>query len=263
MFGCALLLAALPVAAKELMIPLSEAGAAGLRDKSVALTIHERPSFVAMSPGKAAFALLGAGAMIKAGNDLVDTNHVADPAIVVRENLSAALRDAYGAHLLPVDTKTTDAKKPKDLAALHREADYVLDVRSGGWMYSYYPAKWAAYWVAYSAQVQLIDAKTGTVLSNAACNSNTQANANPPSREQLHADGAKLLKEVTTSLGWMCVQLLAKEQLHIPAGTVAATPDEYVNPLAAVAPTGTDEVTTPTPPAAAPGTANDPVSGTD
>jgi len=236
MFGCAIALAALPALAKEQIIQLSTADAALLRGKTIALTFHERPSFTAMSAGKASFGLLGAMAMIKAGNTLVDSNHVADPAGIIRENLAAALRDAYGAQVLPADATPTKATKPKDLAALHVDADYVLDVRSGGWMYAYYPTKWGSYWVGYSAQVQLIDAKTGAVKANEACNANTRGHANPPSREQLVDNEAKLLKDVTASLGWMCTQLLAKEELSVPAETVPATPAEYVDPLAALVP---------------------------
>lgn len=234
-----LLAAAAPVSAKDKLIPLSEADGATLAGKTIALTLHERPSFVAMTAGKATFGLLGSGAMIAAGNKLVDENKVPDPAEIVRSNLSVALRDHYGAQLLPVDTTPTKAKKPKDIAATHADADYVLDVRSAGWSYAYYPTKWGSYWVGYSVQVQLVDTKTGKQVSNAACGANTRENANSPSQEQLHADGARLLKDVTASLGWTCVQLLAKEQFRLPAEKVAATPAAYVDPLAALAPAST------------------------
>lgn len=250
MVGCAIALAALPALAKEQIIPLSGADAALLQGKTVALTLHERPDFVAMTGGKAAFGLLGVGVMIKAGNTLVDSNHIADPAGIIRENLAAVLHNAYGAQILPADSTATSATKPKALAALHADADYVLDVRSGGWMHGYYATKWASYWVGYSAQVQLIDAKTGVVKANEACNASTQPHANPPSRDQLYADGAKLLKDVTGSLGWMCVQLLAKEELHAPADAVPTTPAQYADPLSALAPATPADATTPAAPAA-------------
>lgn len=234
LFAVGLLAASLTSFAKEKMIPLSEADAASLQGKTVALTLHERPPFSAMTAGKASFGLLGVAAMYSAGNKLIDENHVVDPAEIVRANLASALRDAYALQLLPVDTTATKAKKPKEIAALHPEADYVLDVRSGGWMYAYYPTRWGSYWVGYSVQVQLVDTKTGRQVSNVACNSNTNANPRPPSREQLLADGAKLLKDVTASLGWMCVQVLAKEQFKFAPGQFASTPAEYVDPLAAL-----------------------------
>ncbi|MGH8063235.1 MAG: hypothetical protein ACREO7_14615 [Pseudoxanthomonas sp.] len=238
-----LAIAGVPAFAKDKMIPLSEADAATLQGKKVALTVHERPTFVAMTAGKAGFGLLGVAAMASAGNKLVDDNHVQDPADIVRTQLAAALRDAYSAQLLPVDTVATKAKKPRELAALHPDADYVLDVRSGGWMYSYYPTRWGSYWVGYSVQVQLVDSKTGKQVSNVACNSNTHENPVSPSREQLLADEAKLLKDVTASLGWMCVQVLAKEQFRLSPQQVASIPAEYVDPLASITPTATEGTT--------------------
>lgn len=225
---------------KEKMIPLSEADAAALAGKTVALTVHERPSFAAMTAGKVTFGLLGSAAMVSAGNKLIEEHDVQDPAEIVRSQLSQALHDTYAAQLMPVDTTTTKAKKPKDLAALHPDADYVMDVRSGGWMYSYYPTRWGTYWVSYSVQVQLIDTKTARQVSNVACNASTHENPKAPSREQLHADGAKLLKDVTASLGWTCVQILAKEQFRFPAEHVAATPIALVDPLAGIEQIATD-----------------------
>lgn len=231
-----LMLVAMPALAKDQILPLAEADAAALQGKTVALTVHPRPSFVAMTAGKATFALFGVAAMTSAGNDLVDSNKVADPAGIVRDNMSAALHDAFGAQLLAVDTKQTEAKKPKDIAALHPEADYVLDVRSGGWNYGYFASDWDKYWVGYSVQVQLIDTKAARQVSNLACTASTQQNPQRPSRDQLHANGAQLLKDVTAALGWLCVQMLAKEQFRLPADKIPAIPTTYFDPLAALAP---------------------------
>ncbi|TZF90918.1 hypothetical protein [Cognatilysobacter lacus] len=219
--------------ARDQVIKLGADDAAQLQGRSVAVTSHERPSFVAMTAGKASFGLFGAAAMVGAGNKLVDENHVEDPAILVREQLATALSSAFGARLAPADTQPTKAQKPRDLAALHPESDYVLDVRSGGWNFAYYPTKWATYWVGYSVQVQLIDAKTGRQVANAACNANTRENVNPPSNDELVSNGAQLLKDVTAGLGWTCVQLLAREEFNMPADRVAATPVALVDPLAA------------------------------
>lgn len=232
-----LALACASVNAKEKMIPLAEADAAALAGKTVALTVHERPSFTAMTAGKAGFGLLGAAAMISAGNKIIDENQIQDPAEIVRTQLAAALRDNHSVQLRDLDTVATKAKKPKELAALHPESDFVLDVRSGGWMFAYYPTRWGSYWVGYSVQVQLVDTKTGRQVSNVACNANTHENPNSPSREQLLGDGAKLLKDVTASLGWTCVQILAKEQFKWAPEQVAAIPVELVNPLASISTT--------------------------
>lgn len=232
MLAFALMLATGVAGAKDKPVPLSATDAAALQGKTVALTVHERPSFSAMTAGKATFGLFGAGAMISAGNQLIDDNGVADPAILVREQLATALGEVYGAQVQEPDTAPTKATKPKQLAALHPQADYVLDVRSGGWMYAYYPTDWNSYWIGYSAQVQLIDTRTARQVSNLACNATTQKHVNSPSRDDMHGNGAQLLKDVTTALGWTCVQLLAKEQFRFPADKVPTTPTQWMDPLA-------------------------------
>lgn len=232
------MLFAMSASAKDKLIALSDTDAAAMQGKSVAVTIHERPGFSAMTAGKATFGLLGAAAMYSAGNTLVRDNDIKDPAEIVRTQLAASLASAYGANVLAADTTPSEAKKAKEVAATHPEADYVLDVRSAGWMYAYFPTQWGTYWVGYSAQVQLVD-KSGRQLANAACNTHTRDNKHPPSREQLHADNAQLLKDVTAALGWTCTQLLAKDEFRIPSDKVAATPAQFADPLGVAAETAT------------------------
>ena len=118
---CALLFTSLSVLAADKLIPLSPADASTLQGKTLALTVHERPNFIAMTAGKATFALFGVGAMVIAGNKLIDDNHVADPAQIVRTNLANALRDADGMQPMPADKTATKAEKPAQIAATHPE----------------------------------------------------------------------------------------------------------------------------------------------
>lgn len=221
--------------AKEQELPLPESAIPGLKDKTFIVTRHDKPSFVAMTAGKAAFALFGAGAMIAQGNQIVKDNGIADPADVIDKNLSAALVSAYGMQQKPSPETPIKPNKPSDIMKLGLDADYILDIRSGGWNFAYYPADWNTYWAGYSVQVQLLDNKTKTLVSNLACNVNTNKHANSPSKEAMLADGAKLLKDMTTGFGWTCFQLLAKEQFRLDAAAVAATPAEYVDPLSSYA----------------------------
>lgn len=246
----ALCLSPLGARAAKAPTPISDADAAALRGKTAAVTLHETPSFIAMTAGKAGFGLLGVAGMVKAGNDFVKNNEIADPAILLRDRLGAMLQDTYGLQVKPVDATVTEEKKPAKLAALHAaDADVVLSVRTLGWNYGYYATDWSHYWVGYAAEVQLIDAKTGKSLSQANCGANTQANPIKPSLENLRADRAQLTKDILDGLGWLCVQLLAKDQLKIPQDRIPAIPAEYVNPLLRLQPAGA--------PAAAPAAATD------
>lgn len=242
MLTAAMALSLLPLGAQaaKAPTPISDADAAALRGKNAAVTLHETPSFMAMTAGKAGFGLLGVAGMVKAGNDFVKNNEIPDPSILVRDRLGALLQDTYGLQVKPVDTTVTEEKKPAKIAALHAaDADVVLSVRSLGWNYGYYATDWSHYWVGYAAEVQLVDAKTGKSISQAVCGANTQANPIKPSLENLRADRAQLTKDILNGLGWLCVQLLAKDQFKIPQDKIPAIPAEYVNPLLRLQPAGT------------------------
>jgi len=223
-----------------------------------------------MTAGKASFGLFGAAAMISAGNALVRDNNIADPADVIEAQLAPALAKAYGLELVPTAQRMQASDKPKLIAASQTHADVVLDIRTGGWGFFYYATEWGKYWVPYSAQVQLIDAKSGLVLSNMACNGNTNKHPNPPTKDAMLAERAQLLKDITTGLAWTCTQLLAKEQFRLADDAIPATPAQYVDVLAAYAathgpgsskPTATAAAVAPTTPTApdAPATPTTPV----
>ena len=242
LLAAAMALSLLPLGAQaaKAPTPISDADAAALRGKTAAVTLHETPSFVAFTAGKAGFGLLGFPGMVKAGNDFVKENEVSDPTLLLRDRLGTMLQDAYGLQVKPVDATVTEEKKPAKIAALHAaDADVVLSVRSLGWNYAYYPTDWNHYWVGYAAEVQLINAKTGKSMSQAVCGANTQANPIKPSLENLRADRAQLTKDILNGLGWLCVQLLAKDQFKIPQDKIPAIPAEYVNPLLRLQPAGT------------------------
>jgi len=230
----ALFLVSLTAGAKERAVPISDKVGAQLTGRSIVVTRHEKPSFNAMTPGTAAFGLIGVGAANSAGNKIVEENGVADPAEVLVDSLVPAVVKKYGLQWDPSVKPVVDTKKPKEIAAAQSGVDYVLDVRSEGWRYAY-TGKLSRYWVGYSAEVRLIDAKSGVVVSNMACDSDTRKHSIKPTRDEFLEDRAQLLKDVTTHLGWVCVQLLAKEQFSLAAEATPAIPERYVDPLTAYA----------------------------
>ena len=234
---CALLLAATSTAAsgKDKMLPLPESAAGELAGKTVVVTRHAKPSFVALTAGKATFALLGAAAMISAGNKIVRENAIPDPADILERELAPAFARRYGMTLQPSPNPVIAEEKPAAIAATQTGVDYILDIRSAGWMFAYYPTDWNSYWAVYSVQVQLIDARTGARLSNLACNANSDKHPNSPSRNAMLANGAALLKDMTAGFGWTCTQLLARGQFHLAEGETTPTPPEYTDVLAAFA----------------------------
>jgi hypothetical protein len=215
---------------KNKITPLPESAVAALSGKSVIITRHDKPSFTAFTAGKAAFALLGAGAMIVAGNQIVKENEIADPADVLEHELAAAVIKQYGLTLMPGSSPVIKASKSKDIAATQGDVDYILDLHSTGWMFAYIPTNWDAYWISYSAHVQLINRVSGKALADGICYSDTQKHPMPPNKESMLANKAQLLKDVTASLGWHCAQVFAKEQFRLADGALAATPPELADP---------------------------------
>jgi hypothetical protein len=219
--------------AKDKALPLPESAIPNLAGKTVAVVRHARPDFVAMTAGKAAFGLVGAGAMVAAGNEIVSRNNIEDPAAVLERELAPVFAKKYGMEIKPAPAYalTQKQKKPAEIAALEQGVDYVLDIRSGGWMSLYYPTDWNNYWVMYSVQVQLIDTKTSTLVSNLACIMNSKADKHPPKREELLENGAQLLKDVTQGFGWGCASLIGREQFHLAEGELAPIPAQFVDVL--------------------------------
>lgn len=228
---------------------ISAPDATALNGKTVAVTLQKRASFLAMTAGKAQFGLFGAAAMVNAGNNFVEENAIPDPTIVIREQLAAALHNGFGADVLAADTDVTETKKPAELAKRHPEADYVLAVQHTGSNYGYYPGNWGEYWVGNSVLVQLVDTKTGRLVSKGTCYASTYKHPTRPTRDQLHADSAQLTKAVLTSLSWTCAQALAREQFKLPEDKIPTIPAEHIDPLARLQSNGATQA--PATPAAA------------
>jgi hypothetical protein len=220
---------------KNKITPLPESAAPVLSGKSVVITRHAKAPFTAFTAGKAAFALLGAGAMIVAGNQIVKDNEIADPADVLERELAAAVIKQYGLALKAGSSPVIKATKSKDIAATQSDVDYILDLQSTGWMFAYIPTNWDAYWISYSAHAQLINRVSGKPLADGTCYSDTQKHPMPPSKDSMLANKAQLLKDVTASLGWHCAQVFAKEQFRLADGALTATPPELADPQAAYA----------------------------
>lgn len=221
---------------KDKVTALAAKDAAAISGKTITVTRHEKPSFTAMTAGKAGFGLFGAAAMISAGNKIVNDNAVADPADLIEQNLAPAVAKHLGAQLQSGPAPIVKGGNPKELAAAANGADYVLDIESKGWMFAYYPADWNTYWIGYSVETNLIDAKSAKVMSKMTCYADTNKHPSSPSRDAMLANNAQIIKDVTAALGWRCVHRIGEQEFAVPAADLPATPAELVDPLAALPP---------------------------
>jgi hypothetical protein len=185
------------------------------RGKTVLLTTRPRPDFVAMTAGKAAFALIGVAAMISAGDSIVEKNGIEDPAPILGENLLSDAEARYGvvaavpAH---VAINTTDVAA---MAHAAHGADLLLDVQSMGGQFRYFPTDWSHYAVDSGFKVRLIDVRSAALIAEGFCHQTTQKDPSPPTKDELLADGAARLKSILTTQREACLQQLKKDVLAI------------------------------------------------
>ncbi|UWX03820.1 hypothetical protein H1235_14730 [Pseudoxanthomonas sp. NC8] len=199
-WGTGLLLCAATASAKEQPIALSDADAAALRGKTVALTVHERPSFVAMTLRQSELRPAGDG-----GDDLRRKQDrrpewrggSGDPGPqAARPSLGRPLRRhrAGRGHDRQQGHKTLGTCGPASGSGLRLRREL------RGWQFAYFPTDWNNYWMAYSVQTRLVDTRTGRQLASMGCNAHTKEHARPPSHDQLLEHDAGLLKAVTQHL---------------------------------------------------------------
>lgn len=194
--------------------PISNDALAKLDGKAIATSRYAVPDFTAFTAGKAAFAMLGAAAMISEGNSIVKENGIEDPAGLVSDGLLNKLTTAKAAKAVPA----TGALKSDDVAgivAANPGAQYILDYKTLGWMFNYYPTDWSHYRVSYSGRLRLIDAATKTVVAESACTSVQGDDKNPPTKEQLLDNKAALLKTHLANAGKACIDVLSRDVLRI------------------------------------------------
>lgn len=195
-------------------MPLTVDASTRLQDSSVVTTQYEKPDFSAFTAGKAAFGVFGAAAMISEGNSIINENNIEDPAIAIAQGLADKLTTVRSANVL-TSGQISKNDNINELLKVNAGADYLLDVKTLGWMFNYYPTDWAHYRVNYSARLRLIDAASKKVIAESMCQSVQGDDQNPPSKEQLLNNKAALLKDYLAKAADSCVAVLAKDVLRI------------------------------------------------
>lgn len=180
--------------------------------KSLALSIRAKQDFAAMTAGKAMFGMIGAVAMISAGNKLVADNGIADPDRYIGEQLRLALQAKYGLSPQADETVIADTSDTNKLAALYPDADYLLDTQTVNWSFLYRPSL-THYRVLYSAKVRLIDVRKARLIAEGFCYRKDDDDPNPPTYDELLANQAELLKSRLHSHADDCIGELKQKLL--------------------------------------------------
>ena len=186
-----------------------------LQGKHVVVSQYAKPDFAAMTAGKAAFGLFGAMAMITAGNELVKSENIEDPAIEISEHLANDMAVKRSATVLPTPHQVATDDNPSSLVKVYPGADVILDVKTVNWMYSYYPTQWGKYHVTYIARVRVIDGKTGALIAQHLCKVEPTDPNDPPTNDALRADHAALLKQFLHKAADTCVSDVEQQALRV------------------------------------------------
>ncbi len=189
---------------------------AAMRGKVVATTDRPRAGLVAMTPGKAMFGMIGAAAMIEAGNMILDENNIRDPAPLVNRALLTAAQKQFGvvpATTAPVHIDTTDVNK---LAAAAGSADILFDVQNVGRGFRYMGFKFGSYAVESSYKFRIIDVRAKKMIAEGFCFQSTKDDPNPPSHDELLADKATRLKAILDAQQDVCTNQFATQVLNLP-----------------------------------------------
>jgi hypothetical protein len=184
-----------------------------LKEKSLVVsTPATRPDFIAFTPGKAAFSLLGDVFMRNEGNRIVNENGVSDPAIGIARDLAQSLGASGGPKLaagsLPI---VSNDDSPAALSARASGAALVMRVRTRDWRTWYYTTNFNRYRARVEVSAELIDTATRTVFAQAHCDESSPSSADAaPTYEEMVADGARRLKEELARAQSACVVTLKK-----------------------------------------------------
>ncbi len=191
-------------------VPALQAGG----HQTVTVTRREAPSFSAMTAGKATFGLIGAAAMISAGNTIVRENQVEDPAIAIANGLGEALA---GQLSVPVKLAngTLDASDAAGIRKQYPDGGLVLDVQTVNWSFVYFPTDWNNYRVIYSVKMRLVDTRSGKLLAEGFCARVPENTDDAPSYDQLVDNGAEGLKQRLKQSGEQCQQELKTQVLGL------------------------------------------------
>ena len=181
----------------------------------VRAVVHKPAPFVLTSAAKVGvgsmFGMIGAGiaanSMEKAGQELIASAGVADPAAAVRDRVAEALRGQYGIEPVVVET----APPSDSVAELKKTlgSGVVFDVRTLGWQLLYYPTDWTHHYVLYMGRARLVRLDDGKVLWDGRClHKLPDAQGQRKTVDEYRADGGVLLREKIEEAANGCAETL-------------------------------------------------------
>jgi hypothetical protein len=145
--------------------------------------------FLAQTFGRTATGLVGAVVMAGAGQQIVEENHILDPAAAIATHLMTGLAKKY-----QLSPRRPRPRLPSG-AVVRWDTDLYLQVTTESWGITYFADDWDHFRVRYEASVELHDSNDGRVLAQGQCLSLPESSKGAPSYEQMLGNQAFVLKK--------------------------------------------------------------------
>lgn len=195
----------LPSCVSTKNVPLSANDRAAMRGKTVVASKRALPSFAVLKPEAMAAASLGgaiggaiAGGIAESqGKQQLLIHKIPPPEDTISSQVMKSLVARTGARPLPSPSSTVANEKPAAIAAQYQPADYVLDVRTTGWMGVYYPMTLTKYSIIHGSKMRLIEAKSGRVIAEGFHSYQGKDKKNAPNYVGIFSNGAAFLRAET------------------------------------------------------------------
>ena len=202
-------------------IRMSTADAKALRGSRMQAVHYMPPAFMAMTPGRAAAGgaiggVVGGIATVamgqSAGKALVRGMLIDDPAAAVKARLARKLAESWGiSGVAQIDAPRKTSMRDLDtLAAAAGGADVVLDVRTLGWGFVYFPFNWSHYRVRYAVEARLIRVSEKRIVARARVSyvEKYDDTSKAPLYDELLANNAVLLRAKLAAAAEHCAEKL-------------------------------------------------------
>ena len=186
-------------------VPLAAGDRAAMRGKTLVASRRNMPAFGVIKPESMALAGLGgaiggaiAGGIAESqGKEQVVMHHLPIPEETITTPVQKNLVTKTGARSLPVPSSWVADDNAQSIAAQYRPADYVLDIRTTGWMGGDYPFTVSKYFIAYSAKMRLIEVASGRVIAEGFQSYQSNDKAHAPNFAGIYANDAAFLRAET------------------------------------------------------------------
>lgn len=208
---------------------LDETSISSLPGKSVVSSQRKKSDFVAFTADKAMFGMLGAMVAISSGNSLAEKNEIVDPANQIGIKLVNAMKTRYGSVPVEPSVDVSSDNAAEIAEAIKKRAQFILDVKTVNWGFTYFPTDWTHYMLFYSAKAQLIDVEAKRVVAEGFCIKEPPSDkSTAPTYDALLANQALMLKEMVSAASDMCVKKIQEQMFNADekhAVAISSSPD--------------------------------------